>query len=165
LLQLLLWLFFERRQKLSRFLRVGRQHAVEHNGITIGDACHRPKAFVGKEGVVAKLIKELLLQALKFLRFNRPTVVVGIKACGANRLDRKRGDEAAAPRGTLVAMLCESSSSYSPSSYSTSLMSGDKAGQRFDPWRREPSRRSDRVGLRAEGRGSVPRSSAHHPGG
>jgi hypothetical protein len=56
-----------------------------------------------------------------------------IKACGANRLDRKRGDEAAAPRGTLVAMLCESSSSYSPSSYSTSLMSGDKAGQRLRP--------------------------------
>jgi hypothetical protein len=48
LLQLLLQLFFERRHELPRFLRVGRQHAVGHNGITIGDACHRPKAFVGE---------------------------------------------------------------------------------------------------------------------
>jgi hypothetical protein len=48
LLHLLLQLFFERRQELSRFLRVGRQHVVEHHGITIGDACHRPKAFVGE---------------------------------------------------------------------------------------------------------------------
>jgi hypothetical protein len=79
LLQLLLQLFFERRQELSRFLRVGRQHAVDHHGITIGDAGHRPKAFVGLgiEGEAAKLIKELL-QGLKFQRFNRPTVVVGI---------------------------------------------------------------------------------------
>jgi hypothetical protein len=78
LLQLLLQLFFERRQELSRFLRVGRQHAVDHNGITMGDARHRPKAFGGlrKEGEAAKLIKEPLLQGLKFLRFNRPTVVV-----------------------------------------------------------------------------------------
>jgi hypothetical protein len=32
---------------------------------------------LGKAGVAAKLIKELL-QGLKFLRFNRPTVVVGL---------------------------------------------------------------------------------------
>jgi hypothetical protein len=47
LLQLLLQPFFERRQELSRFLRVGREHTVDDNGITIGDARHRPKAIVG----------------------------------------------------------------------------------------------------------------------
>jgi hypothetical protein len=47
LLQLLLQSFFERRQEPSRFLRVGRQHAVDDDGITIGDARHCPKAFIG----------------------------------------------------------------------------------------------------------------------
>jgi hypothetical protein len=36
------------------------------------------KPSLGKEGEAAKLIKGLLLQGLKFLRFNRPTVVVGL---------------------------------------------------------------------------------------
>ncbi len=78
LLQLLLQSFFESRQELSRFLRVGRQHAVDNDGITIGDACHRPEAFIGlgKEGEAAKLTEKLLLQSLKLLRFNRSAVVV-----------------------------------------------------------------------------------------
>lgn len=63
LLQLLLQSFFERRQELSRFLRVRRQHAVDDDGITIGDARYCPKAFIGlgKEGEAAKLIEKLLL--------------------------------------------------------------------------------------------------------
>jgi hypothetical protein len=75
--RLLFQRFFGRRQELSRFLRVGRRHAVDHQGITVGEARHRPKAFVGlgKEGEAAKRLKELL-QGLKFLRFNRATVVV-----------------------------------------------------------------------------------------
>ena len=78
LLQLLLQPLFEDRQELSRFLRVGREHAVDDNGITIGDTCHRPKAFIGlgKEGEAAELSEELLLQGLKLLRFNRSAVVV-----------------------------------------------------------------------------------------
>jgi hypothetical protein len=77
LLQLLLQPFFEHRQEPSRLLGVGRQHAVDDNGITIGDARHRPKAFVGlgKEGEAAELIEELL-QGLKRLWFNHSTVVV-----------------------------------------------------------------------------------------
>ena len=96
LLRLLLQLFFKHRQELSRSPLVGRQHAVDHHGITMGDARRRPKAFVGlgKEGEAAKLIKELLLQGLKFLRLNRPTVVVvlgtrvghcGERPCGSDR--------------------------------------------------------------------------------
>ena len=44
----------------------------------LGDACQRPKAFVGlgKEGETAKLIEELVLQGLKLRQFNRPAVVV-----------------------------------------------------------------------------------------
>jgi hypothetical protein len=78
LLQLLLQSFFERRQELSPFLRVGREHTLDDNGIMIGNARHRPKAIVGlgKEGKAAELIEELLLQGLKLLRFNRPAIVV-----------------------------------------------------------------------------------------
>jgi hypothetical protein len=78
LLQCLLQPFFESRQEPSRFLRVGRHHVIDDNGITIGDARHRPKTFVGlgKEGEATELIEEVLLQGLKLLRFNRPAVVV-----------------------------------------------------------------------------------------
>jgi hypothetical protein len=65
-------------QKAPSITHLGRQHAVDDNGVTIGDARHRPKAFVrlGKEGEAAKLIEELLLQGLKLLGFNRPAIVV-----------------------------------------------------------------------------------------
>jgi NMT1-like family len=67
LLQLRLQPFFESRQGLSRSWRVGPEHAIDDNGITLGDACHRPKAFVGlgKKGEATELIEELLLQSLK----------------------------------------------------------------------------------------------------
>jgi hypothetical protein len=69
---------FEHRQEPPRYLCIGRQHAVDDNGIPIGDTGHSPKAFVGlgKEGEAAELIEELLLQGLKLLRLNRPPVVV-----------------------------------------------------------------------------------------
>jgi hypothetical protein len=91
LLQLLLQLLFERRQELSRCLRVGRQQAVDHHGITIGEARHRPKVFVelGIEGEAAKLSTELL-QGLKFQRFNRPTYELRGKPLTAYRRRQRR---------------------------------------------------------------------------
>ena len=46
--------------------------------MTIGDARHCPKAFIGlgKEGEAAKLIEKLLLQSLKRLWFNWSAIVV-----------------------------------------------------------------------------------------
>jgi hypothetical protein len=59
-------------------MRLGRNHAVDHYGITIGNPSHHPKTFVGlwKEGESTKLIEELLLQGLKLLRFNLSAIVV-----------------------------------------------------------------------------------------
>jgi hypothetical protein len=47
LLQLSLQPFVERRQEPSRSLCIGREHAVNDDGIPIGHTRHCPKAFVG----------------------------------------------------------------------------------------------------------------------
>lgn len=78
LLQLLLQPFFESRQEPPRFLLVRCNHAVDNNGITIGNTRYCPEAFIRlwEEGEATELIEELLLQDLKLLRFNLPAVVI-----------------------------------------------------------------------------------------